>query len=270
MPVRAARGFGGGVGVGRRRSGCRQTPKPRKPSSASTRQHRSHRDSRPDRYSHQNKTGPLSPRWSTKQANDHDRCPSQQPARSSADSRACAGSGQPLPSPWIALPRVPVTAPGQIVRVCRIGSPRSCATPPCTPFTNWPCCAQGVTRPRRPDEPAARLSPYRAEVDVHAVPAAQRRRRRSGFWGRGFAFLVVMVVVTLPRSLYGLYRRRWWPARPGVPEPRRSQAGLPPAVPPGGLPSPVLPATAGPGPRGARPSHCRSRRWPGPDGGVRR
>ncbi len=42
--------------------------------------------------------------------------------RSSADSRAC-DSGQPLPSPWIALLRVPVTAPGQTVRVCRVGSP---------------------------------------------------------------------------------------------------------------------------------------------------
>ena len=28
-----------------------------------------------------------------------------------------------LPSPWIALLRVPVTAPGQTVRVGRIGSP---------------------------------------------------------------------------------------------------------------------------------------------------
>jgi hypothetical protein len=41
----------------------------------------------------------------------------------SEDSRVCAGSGQPLPAPWIALLRVPVTAPGQTVRVCRIGSP---------------------------------------------------------------------------------------------------------------------------------------------------
>ncbi len=55
-------------------------------------------------------------------------------------------------------------------------------------FTNWPWCAQGVTRPRRPDEPAARLSPYRAEVDAHAVPAAQRRRHRSGFWAVGSPF----------------------------------------------------------------------------------
>jgi hypothetical protein len=43
--------------------------------------------------------------------------------RSSADSRPCVGSGQPLPPRWIALLRVPVTAPGQTVRVCRIGSP---------------------------------------------------------------------------------------------------------------------------------------------------
>jgi hypothetical protein len=33
------------------------------------------------------------------------------------------GSGQPLPSPRIALLRVPAIAAGQTVRVCRIGSP---------------------------------------------------------------------------------------------------------------------------------------------------
>ena len=44
--------------------------------------------------------------------------------RSSADSRECAGLRQPLPLPWIVLLRVPVdSAPGQIVRVSRIGSP---------------------------------------------------------------------------------------------------------------------------------------------------
>ena len=51
------------------------------------------------------------------------RATAAQQDRSSADGRACAGSGQPLPSPWIALRRVPVTAPGQTVRVCRIDSP---------------------------------------------------------------------------------------------------------------------------------------------------
>jgi hypothetical protein len=40
------------------------------------------------------------------------------------------------------------------------------------------------------------------------VPAAQRRRHRSGFWAAAFAFLVVMAVATLPSPLYGLYRTR--------------------------------------------------------------
>ena len=47
------------------------------------------------------------------------------PIRSSAGSRTCAGSGQPLPSPWIVLLPVPVTArPGQT------GGP---AHAPCSP-----------------------------------------------------------------------------------------------------------------------------------------
>ena len=45
-------------------------------------------------------------------------------------------------------------------------------------------------------------------VDTHAVPAGQRRRRRSGFWAVAFAFLIVMAVATLPSPLYGLYRTR--------------------------------------------------------------
>jgi predicted MFS family arabinose efflux permease len=40
------------------------------------------------------------------------------------------------------------------------------------------------------------------------VPAAQRRRHRSGFWAAAFAFLIVMAVATLPSPLYGLYRTR--------------------------------------------------------------
>ena len=43
--------------------------------------------------------------------------------RSSADSRARDGSGQPFAIAWIALLGVPVTGLGQSVRVCRIGSP---------------------------------------------------------------------------------------------------------------------------------------------------
>src|SRR2546428_529206 len=60
--------------------------------------------------------------------------------RSSTDSRECAGSGPLLPSPWIALLRVPVTA--------RLGRPSgsaasarrpACATPPATrPRTPFP------------------------------------------------------------------------------------------------------------------------------------
>jgi hypothetical protein len=74
--------------------------------------------------------------------------------RSSADSRVCAGSGQPLPSPWIALLRVPVTAPGQTVRVYRTARRRACAAPPATrpstPFPSWLRCAQGVIFPGAP------------------------------------------------------------------------------------------------------------------------
>jgi hypothetical protein len=74
--------------------------------------------------------------------------------RSSADSRACAGSGQPLPSPWIALRRVPVTAPGQTAGSAASARRRACATPPatrpCTPFPSWPWCARGVTSPEAP------------------------------------------------------------------------------------------------------------------------
>jgi hypothetical protein len=46
------------------------------------------------------------------------------------------------------------------------------------------------------------------EVNSSAVPAAQRRRPRSGFWAAAFAFLIVMAVATLPSPLYGLYRIR--------------------------------------------------------------
>jgi MFS family permease len=46
------------------------------------------------------------------------------------------------------------------------------------------------------------------KVDTNAVPAAQRRRPRSGFWAAAFAFLIVMAVATLPSPLYGLYRTR--------------------------------------------------------------
>jgi predicted MFS family arabinose efflux permease len=41
-----------------------------------------------------------------------------------------------------------------------------------------------------------------------AVPAAPRRRSRSGFGAAVFAFLIVMAVATLPSPLYGLYRIR--------------------------------------------------------------
>ena len=46
------------------------------------------------------------------------------------------------------------------------------------------------------------------EVNASAVPAAQRRRPRSGFGAAVFAFLIVMAVATLPSPLYGLYRTR--------------------------------------------------------------
>jgi MFS family permease len=44
--------------------------------------------------------------------------------------------------------------------------------------------------------------------NVHALPTAERRRHRSGFWAVGFAFLIVMAFATLPSPLYGLYRTR--------------------------------------------------------------
>ena len=46
------------------------------------------------------------------------------------------------------------------------------------------------------------------DANAPAVPAAQRRRHRSGFGAAAFAFLVVMAVATLPSPLYGLYRTR--------------------------------------------------------------
>jgi MFS family permease len=46
------------------------------------------------------------------------------------------------------------------------------------------------------------------DVNAPAVPAAQRRRHRSGFGATVFAFLIVMAVATLPSPLYGLYRTR--------------------------------------------------------------
>jgi hypothetical protein len=46
------------------------------------------------------------------------------------------------------------------------------------------------------------------DVGTAPVPAAQGRRRRSGFWAAAFAFLIVMAVATLPSPLYGLYRTR--------------------------------------------------------------
>ena len=47
-----------------------------------------------------------------------------------------------------------------------------------------------------------------SDVNASRVPAAQRRRHRSGFWAAAFAFLIVMAVATLPSPLYGLYRTR--------------------------------------------------------------
>lgn len=44
--------------------------------------------------------------------------------------------------------------------------------------------------------------------DVRAIPAAEIRRLRSGFWLVAFAFLIVMAFGTLPSPLYGLYRVR--------------------------------------------------------------
>ena len=81
--------------------------------------------------------------------------------RSSADSRVCAGSGQPLPSPWVALLRVPVIAPGQTVRVCRIGSPTclcsAARNAAIHPFPSWLRCAQGVIFPGRAAPPADQI-----------------------------------------------------------------------------------------------------------------
>ena len=45
-------------------------------------------------------------------------------------------------------------------------------------------------------------------ADGYPDPAAEQRRRGSGFWTVAFAFLVVMAVATLPSPLYGLYRSR--------------------------------------------------------------
>jgi hypothetical protein len=55
---------------------------------------------------------------------------------------------------------------------------------------------------------SARHSGPVPDVDPATVPAAQRRRHRSGFWAVVFAFLIVMAVATLPSPLYGLYRIR--------------------------------------------------------------
>jgi hypothetical protein len=81
--------------------------------------------------------------------------------RSPAGSRACAGSGQPLPSPSIALLRVPVTAPGQTVRVCRIGSPtclcNAARNAVMDALSSWPWYAQGATSPRPLLTPAGDL-----------------------------------------------------------------------------------------------------------------
>jgi hypothetical protein len=80
--------------------------------------------------------------------------------RSPAGSRACAGSGQPLPSPSIALLRVPVTAPRQTVRACRIGSPMclcNARNAAMDALSSWPWYAQGVTSPRAPITPAGDL-----------------------------------------------------------------------------------------------------------------
>src|SRR4030088_433993 len=41
-----------------------------------------------------------------------------------------------------------------------------------------------------------------------ALPVAEPRRHRSGFWAVAFAFLIVMAFATLPSPLYGLYRER--------------------------------------------------------------
>jgi MFS family permease len=46
------------------------------------------------------------------------------------------------------------------------------------------------------------------DVNAAVLPAAQRRRHRSGFWAVAFAFLIVMAVATLPSPLYGIYRVR--------------------------------------------------------------
>src|ERR1700722_13150214 len=45
-------------------------------------------------------------------------------------------------------------------------------------------------------------------VDAYPGPAAEKRRRGSGFWIVAFAFLIVMAFATLPSPLYGLYRTR--------------------------------------------------------------
>src|ERR1700675_3119441 len=45
-------------------------------------------------------------------------------------------------------------------------------------------------------------------VDAYSGPAAEKRRRGSGFWAVAFAFLIVMAFATLPSPLYGLYRVR--------------------------------------------------------------
>src|ERR1700722_10022174 len=45
-------------------------------------------------------------------------------------------------------------------------------------------------------------------VDAYPGPAAEKRRRGSGFWIVAFAFLIVMAFATMPSPLYGLYRTR--------------------------------------------------------------
>src|SRR5260370_6231504 len=68
----------------------------------------------------------------------------------------------------------------------------------------------------------------------------------------------------------GQLGRRGQP-RPGQPALRAGAVtvtGRTPAVPPAGLPSPVLPAAAGPGPRGGPFFTCPPRRAPGRAGGA--
>src|ERR1700674_2962436 len=105
--------------------------------------------------------------------------------RSSTDSRECAGSGQPLPSPWIAPLRVPVTArlgrpPGSAASARRPACTTPPATRPCSPFRELALVRAGRNLARgRLDEAGAHQAVAETHVET-APPDRQLRLRGSG------------------------------------------------------------------------------------------